>query len=602
MGKINILDPLTANQIAAGEVVERPVSVVKELLENSIDAGSTRIKITLVEGGKKRIQILDNGEGIPSDDLSVAVLRHATSKIKSVNDLYSLRTLGFRGEALPSIGAVSKMTVSSRTKNSTIGYSLQIIGGEQKRLEEIGCPVGTEITIDDLFYNTPARRKFLKSTSAELSSISDLVGRIAMSYPDIAFELIHEKRSILKTPGNGSLDQVVFSVYGSEVLKNMKKVSHEQNPLIKGLISTPQLTRSSRHYYSFFLNGRLIKSQELTDALEEAFHTRIPRKRYPIAILFFELSPELFDVNVHPAKLEVKFRDIFPIKEALMASINSALSNPLVSIPQIKEKPGSREPAPIQHEIFGKNDNPTCYDDTKIYYINDIGKYKSNDETKVTDYQNKKSTPDTNNIPGTIEHQGDASFISSLKALGQIEGTYIIASGPNSLYIIDQHAAHERIRYEKILESFRKQPSASSLLAVPITIELTSEQKVWLIDNIIKLADIGFILEHFGQNTFLLRGVPRWHLGGNSQELLLDLLEKLGSGSRNSIMETIDEERLFSLACKSAIKGNSYLAESDINFLLEQLSLAKNPFTCPHGRPIFISLSYEEIKRRFLRT
>jgi DNA mismatch repair protein MutL len=600
MGKIDILDPLTANQIAAGEVVERPVSVVKELVENSIDSGSTRIKITLRDGGKERIQVSDNGSGMSKEDLAVAVLRHATSKIKSIYDLNNLATLGFRGEALASIGAVSKMTIASRTENNTVGYALQVIGGVRSDPEEIGCPAGTEITVDDLFFNTPARKKFLRSASTELSSISDLIGIIAMSRPDIAFELLHENRTLIKTPGNNNLDQVVFNIYGSEVLKNMKRISHKHFPYITGLISLPQLTRASRHYYSFFLNGRLIRSQELAEAVEEAYHTRIPQKRYPIVIIYLELNPELFDVNVHPAKLEVKFRDIGTIKDALIKSINSVLNNPLVSIPEIRVRSRKKSIESLQQEIFKEKDKDIFFEMPNVYYINNTNVKGQLKEEKAHDGGEAFQEINVQNM--SQENSGDSSFISSLKVLGQIEGTYIIASGPQGLYIIDQHAAHERIRYEKIRKSFQKQPSASSLLAVPITIELTPEQSIWLVDNIIYFADIGFVLEHFGQNTFLLRGVPRWNLEGNSQELLLDLLEKLGSGSGNSVMEIISEEKLFSLACKSAVKGNSFLTEADINFLLEQLKLVKNPYTCPHGRPIFIILTPEEIKRRFLRS
>ncbi|MEL7566466.1 MAG: DNA mismatch repair endonuclease MutL [Dehalobacterium sp.] len=628
MERINILDPLTANQIAAGEVVERPVSVVKELVENSIDAGSTRIQITLLEGGIKRIAVLDNGWGISYEDLSVAIKRHATSKLKTVQDLASLKTLGFRGEALPSMAAVSKMTITSRTKDSPVGYSLQVNGGEKGNVIEVGSPIGTKITIDDLFYNTPARKKFLKSPSAELAVISDLVGRIAMSRPEIAFELIHEKKTVLKTPGNNKLTQVIFSVYGSEVARNMKMVKHDSFPTIEGYVSVPLITRSSRHYYNFFLNGRLVKSQELTEAMEEAYHTRIPLKRYPIAVLFINISPDLFDVNVHPAKLEVKFKDVFPIKEALVESIKSTLNNPFASIPKIRKERFKQEPTLSQQVVFdspkfepykdsNKDSNIATNEDTNAYDTQDIQdsiavSNDSNDkEEKIVrelsrENEDQKDKQFTQNISDNQTNRYNPveqnAFFSSLKVLGQIGGTYIIASGNDGLYIIDQHAAHERIRYEKIIQCFREQPSASSHLSIPVTIELTSEQTLWLIDNIVQLADLGFILEHFGNNTFLLRGVPKWHLEGNSQELLLDILEKLGSGCVTSLREVISEEKLFSLACKSAVKANKFLTDEDINFLLQQLDLAENPYTCPHGRPVIITITHEEIKKRFLRT
>lgn len=607
MGNINILDPLTANQIAAGEVVERPVSVVKELIENSIDAGSTRIKITLVEGGIKRIQVLDNGAGMNPEDLVMAVERHATSKIRNVLDLESLMTLGFRGEALPSIAAVSKMTISSRKGDSPLGYSLEINGGEKGKVKEIGRAIGTEITIDNLFFNTPARKKFLKPARTELAAVCDMVERIAMSHPDIAFEVIQDKKNLFKTPGNNNLTQVIYSVYGGEVAKNMKRVQHD-NPFIKGYVTIPRITRSSRHYYNFFLNGRLVKSQELSEAVEEAYHTRIPFKRYPIVVLYFNLSPDFFDVNVHPAKLEVKFKDVFLVKDALIDAIKSTLDDPIVSIPQIKQKQQiPQEIKPVQQQVFenvkfepsksenNKRDfsaNIYTEENSNVIYFSekkeDIPAPDLKSKDHITEYKNKKSA--------------QSAFFSSLKVMGQLGGSYIIASGTEGLYIVDQHAAHERIRYEKIEESFRKQSSASSLLSVPITIELTSEQGLWLINNIVKLADLGFILEHFGNNTFLLRGVPSWHYEGNSQELLLDILEKLGNSPQSSVKEIISEEKLFSLACKSAVKANRFLTEEDISFLFEELDFLKNPYTCPHGRPIIINITYEEIKKRFLRT
>jgi DNA mismatch repair protein MutL len=597
MNKINILDPLTANQIAAGEVVERPVSVVKELIENSIDAGSTRIQILLEEGGIKRIRVVDNGWGIEGEDLPRAIQRHATSKILSVDDLNSLRTLGFRGEALPSIAAISKMTLSSRTKEKAVGFSIQVKGNEISDLREIGTPVGTEIIVDDLFYNTPARKKFLKSPSGELGMVSDMVGRIAISRPDIAFELLHGKRTILKTPGNNNLSQVIFSVYGKEIARNLVQVEYKHGPIIRGYISTTQMTRTSRQYYNFYLNGRYIKSKELAEALEEGYYTRIPQKRFPIAIVFFEMDPSLFDANVHPAKLEIKFKDFLPVKEAFIYAINNALSDPKISIPQIRsnknEDDVSLEQLKITHhykiepEKIERNQKEILLEHTGLYH----------DQTEQVQDENCFSETEATDLPESTK-----PFFSLLKVLGQIEGTYIIASGEKGLYIIDQHAAHERIRYEKIKKMFLEQPSASAMLAVPITIEFSPRQTIWLINHIIELRELGFVLEHFGDHTFLLRGTPVWHIEGNSQELLFDILEKLGSDFSVRLKELINEEKLFSLACKSAVKGNNFITSSDISFLLQQLDLIDNPYTCPHGRPTMILLTHEEIKRRFLRT
>ncbi|ATW24248.1 DNA mismatch repair endonuclease MutL [Candidatus Formimonas warabiya] len=592
MKKIKILDPLTANQIAAGEVVERPVSVVKELIENAIDAGSTRVKITVWEGGMKRIQVSDNGCGISPGDLNIAILRHATSKIETVQDLNCLHTLGFRGEALPSIAAVSKLAITSRLQNSSVGYMIQVKDGHSGEISEIGTPVGTEVTVDQLFYNTPARKKFLKTPVTELGQISDLVGRMALSRPDISFALMDEKKVILKSPGNSDLAQAIYAVYGGEIARNMKEISHEGFPRISGFVTLPQSTRSSRHYYNFFINGRWVKSQELASSLEEAYHTRIPDKRFPVAVIHLVLDPELFDVNVHPAKLEIKFKDISPIKEALLRSVQSVFAVPSNSIPQIYAPPVNHKKLPeAPKQVY---DQITLIEETKDAHH----PYSFADQEaavpKVSEIPSEKYPEEFKEIA--------APFFSSLKILGQLEGTYIIASGDEGLYIIDQHAAHERIRYEKIKKIFSEQPSATNILAVPIPVELTHQQAGWLIEHILHLTDLGFVLEHFGDHTFLLRGVPRWHLEGNSHELLLDILEKLGNDKEFFTNDTLMEEKLFSLACKSSVKANRYLTESDIRFLLQHLDSVDNPLSCPHGRPVLIKLTHAEIKRRFFRT
>jgi len=587
MSIIQILDSYTANQIAAGEVVERPVSVIKELLENAIDAGATRIKIHIWESGLKRIQVIDNGCGMTSDDLLLAIQRHATSKIKTVQDLETLNTLGFRGEALPSIAAVSKLRISSRIKGSTTGSEIYVMNGTVMSMGEVGCPEGTSITVDDLFFNTPARKKFLKSPSTELGHITDMVGRIALSKPDISFEINHDGKNIMTTPGKNDLIQTVFAIYGGEVARNVKAIDFSQNDKrIWGFLSRPSMTRSSRHYYNFFVNGRYVKSHELAGVLEEAFSTRIPEKKYPIAIVHFQIPQDSFDINVHPAKLEIKFRDFLPIRECFLEAMQSLFHDrktelipeyQMVSYPQkqnVAHNSGAEDKVLVKEEPISIN------------YVNNQLINNPMDEL-------------TKEPPPVGKEQ--KSFFTSLRIMGQLEGTYLVAANDKGLYIIDQHAAHERIQYEKIKAAFLSEPAAAMILAVPEVLELTPQQSLWLVDHIMKLTNLGFVLEHFGDNTFLLRGVPKWSRGGNSKELLLDLLEKLGKDGADLLPAEFVQDQLFVLACKSAVKANRFLTDTDIRYLLKQLDEIENPFSCPHGRPVVVKLSREEIRKLFLR-
>lgn len=590
MSIITILDPLIANQIAAGEVVERPVSVVKELLENAIDAGSTRIKVNIQDSGLKYIEVSDNGRGMNYEDLTNAIRRHATSKIQTLEDLNHLKTLGFRGEALPSIAAVSKLVISSRINGSPLGYEITVVNGKGEKINELGRPVGTTVTVTDLFYNTPARKKFLKAPSTELGHITDMVGRIALSKPSISFELNHQGKRLLHTPGNNDFLQTIYCIYGNEIARNIELIDFEQEDYrITGYITLPKITRSSRHYYNFFVNGRIIRSQELAYILEEFYYTRIPAKKYPVAIIHFTFPPESFDVNVHPAKLEIKFRDLSLVKGYFLKALSS-VSFYKVSPLLVKSKQTNvyKENHNTQQVLIVKQEsNLAANYNNGLSFKEDE---KQNTTVKILTFQDQQNTEPERKY-----------FFSSLKVIGQLRGTYIIATGEEGIYIIDQHAAHERIRYEKIKGNFLEQPSTTFFLSVPIILELTHQQSFWLIDNIVELANLGFVIEHFGNDTFLLRGVPKWNAEGNSHELLLSILEKIGSGQGFSLDKIVDRE-LFTLACKSSVKANQILTESDINYLLQQLDLAENPYSCPHGRPVMIKLTLNELQKRFLRT
>ena len=660
MSMIKILDPFTANQIAAGEVVERPVSVVKELVENAIDAGASRVSLTLLEGGLKRIQVLDNGGGMTAADLVMAPRRHATSKIVCADDLNHLHTLGFRGEALPSIAAVSRMTIRSRTAEIPNGWQVAMTMGEPGQPEEVGCAVGTMVTVDELFFNTPARKKFLKSPSTELALITEMIGRMAMSRPEVAFELTEGGRSLIKSPGNGDAAQAVFAVYGGEIARQMTPIALAGEIAIHGLASRPELTRSSRHYYNFFINGRLVHSSELSAVMDAAYYTRIPGKRFPLAVVHFNLPPDSFDVNVHPAKMAVKFHRPQIVQEAFAQCLEQVflrssrsipgmtVPNPAAQLrpapepddekqisersPQLQDEPQLNEPriqvqdgpqidqrraetqidepgSPqrdeplIQAEIAEPDQAipaPVPVDQTVAFQVRSPGQpYLREDHSR----QEKISFFSASASPAAAPVQPEAApLFSAFRVIGQMEGSYILAEGPEGLYLIDQHAAHERIRYEKISRIFADQPAAYEFLAVPQTLELTAQQAIWLVDHILALGELGFILEHFGENTFLLRGVPRWNQGGNSAELLLTIVDKLGSETGPFDLKQWAEEEIFSMACKSAVKANRFLTSGDIGFLMQRLEETANPYSCPHGRPVMIKLTREEIKRRFLRT
>jgi len=646
MSSIKILDTLTANQIAAGEVVERPSSVVKELLENAIDAGAGRIGVQLRSGGLQSIQVVDNGRGMLPADLVLAPLRHATSKISSADDLSRLHTLGFRGEALPSIAAVSRLTIRTRTAADPIGWQIRVAGGHLLPAEETGSPVGTLVLVEDLFFNTPARKKFLRSAAAELAQISDLMARMALSRPDIAFELREEERTLLKTPGQGDLSQAVYAVYSGQVARQMAAVDREGEIAVHGLVSRPELTRSSRQYYSFFINQRLVRSSELAAVLEDAYQTRIPARRYPLAVVHFTMAPDQFDVNVHPAKMEVKFHQPLQVRESFAQALQD-LFQPAVAIPsffprQAATGPGQKTagpppdlipswPVPGVKTALGDPINALSENqpDERVPPITAASEGLiplSPGEEVFSPVALGRETPAAPEIMtltvaaenGTADqNSGSADFcqermdfmaaegssrFSAFRIIGQLSGTYILAEGPEGLYIIDQHAAHERIRYEAISRSFADQPSAHELLAVPQTLELTAQQTIWLVEHILDLADLGFILEHFGDNTFLLRGTPLWNQGGNSGELLLTILDELATERGSFDRQRWAAEKLFSLACKSAVKGNSHLPAGEMSHLLQQLEASGNPYTCPHGRPVLIKLSREEIRKRFLRS
>jgi DNA mismatch repair protein MutL len=644
--RIKVLDPITANQIAAGEVVERPASVVKELVENAVDAGASKIEVEVIAAGVELIRVTDNGCGMQREDAVLAFQRHATSKISSSSDLGEISTLGFRGEALPSIASVSNMETITREANCLEGTRLLIFGGKIDQVQDAGCPVGTTFVVRDLFFNTPARRKFLKSDATELGQISDVLNRLAMAYPKISFKLINQGRVLLYTSGNGSLLETVSQVYGRELARDMLPISVEGELALGGLLSKPQHTRSTRAQQTFFINGRYIRSKALTEAVAEGYHTLIPSNRYPIVVLNLQLQPNMVDVNVHPTKLEVRFS-----KEASLGFVADAIrdaltSNLLIQGLENKSVPSLAEPTPLSYQPDTKDLPLFTGEETYIQSslkavsilqpFTNAGQVVPSVETRAAICPDTTFTkPDANKVvllqseqqkdakepksmfvdistpshvtqaaPAEViyEAQGVEASLSKLpdlEPLGQIDLTYIVAKGLEGLYIIDQHAAHERLNYEELWSKAASGQIESQLLLDPITLELTNQEMELLVENIFQFSDLGLLLEHFGGNTFLLRGHPTDF--DNPQELIRDLLELFAKGERKIEARKLREEIIYMLACKSSITANKRLSTSEMEHLLWRLGQAENPFSCPHGRPTIIAISVAELAKRFQR-
>ena len=628
--KIKILDEETASQIAAGEVAERPAAIVKELIENSVDADTSRIVIKVLGGGLERIQIIDNGRGMNAEEIPLSVERHATSKIRAIGDLSTIETLGFRGEALASIAAISRLEIISRPPENLEGYSLLVAGGKKESLQEVGCPSGTSITIDELFYNVPARKKFMKSPVAEMGKITELVEKMALSRPDIAFILYNDQKITFRSPGGGDLYKAAQVVYGSETTKQLLALEWTERILLLGLISLPELNRSNRNYYNFFINSRWVKSPQLSQLVDEVYHTLIPHGRYPVVILHLQINPALLDVNVHPAKMEIKFADFASIQEALQKAIRQALMKQDRIIPRlICGKPSLLDPLPHMEEAFrlDERQRPVLQERQPGQTAPEAGElpelaiawqreemaaklgFKANNPEDTL--QNEEDAarhiqPDPMAITGRQEklflpeerkNREESFFFASLHPLGQFSATYIVAAGEDKLYLIDQHAAHERIRYEAYKRRFYAGQRASNILAVPVPLELTGMEKAVLLQNIISIRDWGWIIEDFGDNTCLLRGTPSW-LAEDTDPV--DLLRSLLSEQKGD--KEMNESKLFLQACRSSVKAHDYLTHADMAFILNELDQVEQPYTCPHGRPIITSISLAEIEKKFYRS
>ncbi len=588
------LKPATANRIAAGEVVENPASVLKELLENALDAGASRIHITIKKGGLEEISVLDNGAGIPAGEVRLAFERHATSKIKTVEDLQSINTLGFRGEALPSIASVSRMELTTCHKDEKTGSYLYLEGGVEKAFKEVAFTRGTRVTVRSLFFNTPARHKFLKGVSSETAKATRLVQNIALSRPDVSFILQRESGRILETPGDGSVLNVIAGIYGHELSKNLLPLQYDgEGMMLDGYVSSPSFTRNSRNYQVFFVNGRLVHSIVIRQCLDKSFSGAVSSRRYPAAFLYFSLPLESVDVNVHPAKTEVRFRHENQVRDFLTTCLRKTFSaKQYVPAWLVKESSLQMQ---VNHERKttppGQKNGATPQRDTGSHKLEDDA------HSKKGYFQPTTATGKAALLKGnTVLSLWEGSIYDTV--IGQLFSTYLLLQQGENLVILDQHAAHERILWEKICQR-REEGGRLSQEVLPFTLEIPLSSAENAAAKAALLSEIGLEMEQFGNNTFIVRAVPFFIKDVLSAQLIQDIFEEILQQPLKE--EEWKKETLLKLSCQAAIKAKQLLSREEIDSLLEQLKNCENPFYCPHGRPVMLKMEKKEIERMFKR-
>ncbi len=662
MGKIIILDENTSNKIAAGEVVERPASVVKELVENSLDAGATNITVEIRNGGISYIKVMDNGSGMEEDDVGIAFERHSTSKIRYADDIESITSMGFRGEALASIASVSSVLLTTRTRDKSHGTSIEIQGGNILDIKPTGCPVGTTIIIRDLFFNTPARFKFLKKDTTEAGYISDVISRIALGNPNVAFKLTSNGTVVLHTPGNNDCVSSIFSIYGKETANAVYEIHYEDGRIkVSGYIGKPEIARSSRNHQSLFINRRYIRSKIVTTALDEAYSTFLMKNKYAFSVINLEINPVLVDVNVHPSKMEVKFSNEQEIFKAVYHAVNNALlaksgirsANPATAIknpfllekpdiPQVGykqqslnyEKPAARHEVPLIKEsgreyafqdirkstvppeivpvipvpVSKKSENPENANEILNAAASDAVKefckkteYAMEEPQKIEAHdENKKVRIEKEIIKDDSgESIKEIGKLTDARIIGQVFNTYILLQLQDQLILIDQHAAHERVVYEDLKEGLRSRNSISQTLLAGQVIELTPREIELLNTEKAVFQNLGFDYEPFGSNSIILRAAPLSE-NGSSREIFLEVVDYMLSSGRTD-RDELHDEAIYRIACKAAVKANKKLDALEISSLLNRLSVLENPYTCPHGRPSVIKISKFELEKMFKR-
>ena len=620
MGKINVLDSVTVDKIAAGEVVERPESVVKELVENAIDSGATMITVEIRDGGISLIRVTDNGSGIHPEDVKRAFLRHATSKIETAEDLEHILSLGFRGEALSSIAAVCQVELITKTESGFLGIRANCNGGLLDEIEEVGAPNGTTVIARNIFFNTPVRRNFLRAAITEASYVTDLMQHLALSRPDIAFKFIANGQTKFYTSGNGDLQEIIYRIYGKETADNLIPVCEEMNGvLLEGYLGKPVLNRSNRSYETFFVNGRYVKSVIISDALEEGYREYVMQHKYPFVVLHFTIDTAKVDVNVHPTKMDIRINNPAEFVQFIMDTVRKNMRRQnLIPEIHITEKPLTAQEIAAKQKALTKN-IPEAFEQKRAQnmLVREAGNYNDPDNFELPKLFSSaaQTQPATN-----IIKQKDAVIVEKMEQvelfdadsllskeskeeyeiLGQLFDTYWVLSFRDKMFLVDQHAAHEKVRYESLLKHIRNKEITSQILSPPMIVTLTDRE----IDTYMHLKDIfftlGFEIEGFGGNEFAIRSVPSDLYGHNARELFLSVIDELVTnpvrGDHSLILE-----KVASMACKSAVKGNQRLSMAEAKSLMDHLLELENPYQCPHGRPTIISISKYEIEKKFKR-
>ena len=623
MSKIQVLDQITIDKIAAGEVIERPASIVKELVENAIDAGATAVTVEIKDGGISFIRITDNGCGIQRDEVALAFLRHSTSKIRSVEDLSTVASLGFRGEALSSIAAIAQVEMITKTRESLLGTRYVIEGGKEKKLEEIGAKDGTTFLIHQIFYNTPARRKFLKTPMTEASHVQELMVRLALSHPEISFELIINQQSKLHTSGNGRLKDVIYQVYGREITQNLLEVDYTiQGLKVTGFVGKPIISRGNRNYENYYINGRYVKSSTISMAIEDAYKDFSMQHKYPFTALHFVMDGNDLDVNVHPTKMELRFSKQQEVYNFVYQAIKNALNEkeliPRVEAPREKIIQNTTVSEYVKPPVMQAN--PSVEKDLAYFMekmkerVTSFHQPLTQDEKPVVYETNKTSVaaPIVEEEKSYLKQKAEQlnlfdqklltkEAIQEHRIIGQVFDTYWLIEFHEELYIIDQHAAHERVLYEKTLRSLKGREYTSQYLSPPLIVNLSMQEEQVLKEHMLIFTNIGFEIEEFGSATYAVRAVPDnlFHIA--KKELFIEMLDGLTDGIRTSVAPDLIAEKVASMSCKAAVKGNSRLSAAEVEVLIGELLTLENPYHCPHGRPTIIAMTKRELEKKFKR-
>ena len=592
MSKIQVMDEVLANKIAAGEVVEKTMNVVKELVENSIDAKSTEITIKLIDSGVKEIEVSDNGIGMDEEDAVLAFQRHATSKLKNLDDLFYIESLGFRGEALPSIASVSNMRL--KTSNGSVGTLVTISGGKDLHVERCDLQTGTTITVADLFYNTPVRLKYLKNLYVELANIVEYMNKMALSYPNIKFTLINNDKVLLSTDGNGDLLKVIYEIYGIDITKKMIPIEGENDDYyIHGYISYPEVTKGNRNSITTLVNGRVIKNNELNKCIVDCYHTYIHKDRYPVIVLNIDVDPILIDINIHPTKMDIKFSKMDTLKELVIDLISKDLEK-LTLIPEVSVRDSysisevSRQINQKEKEEEQIKEDTTKYEEMTLDF--------NVQEEKIQERKEK-----IENLPFEVDVEKEEKIarIKKMTPRGVVLLTYIVAENEDGMYLIDQHAAAERINYEKIMKKMKEKPIIIDLL-VPIRIELRKDEFILAKERFALLEEYGFQVDEFGENTLLIRSHPAWIPEDRCEDIIrkiVDIIIEKGKFDFDQFIWRIAA----TTACRMSVMAGDYISPEEQEWILENIRYCENPFTCPHGRPSIITYTRYELERLFKR-